>query len=273
MFKTRAACKTCGKMFKNSASLASHRHRYHPYSKDSEDDRLSLSSESSHSISSHNFLESKVNANQGEIKALDQVFGDILKRLDDLETTIPKNLPGVESKVNKMRIGSLKSKLDHTIEKIDNMNKITGEDRLGYMMEVKDMFLSSNYEKLKDNISKLKTVIDSMFKLDIGEDIILYEDEDLLEGIFNVSDYRAIEIVKDNFTHLVNIFVKLAPTFDKMYDDYYREQEEDVKEQSEIAYGDDVDGGENSEDSSEEGYDEEDESSTDNDETDNIQDD
>lgn len=234
-------------MFKNSASLASHKHRYHPYPKTEDTDTSSLYSEASSFSSSLSVLESKVNANQQTIRGLDQVFGSIVRRLEDLEINFRRENSDVKSKydkdtnkeikqdievvkfqsdLNKRRIQTLQHELNVVADKIDKEAEENFDDILGYLMEVKEMFYNSDYEKLRENIAKVKKIIDTIFKLEIGKDILTSDDEELLSNISDTSDYIAKDILKENFSRLKALFRKLTPEFDEMYEDYYTQEEE-----------------------------------------------
>ena len=93
--KTRT-CPSCDKTFKNSSSLATHKHRYHPNSPKKhieKDDVLSLNSDHSE-VSSFkdnniaNNIEICIDDNKRAIESLDWAFSDIKKLLDELDSKI-----------------------------------------------------------------------------------------------------------------------------------------------------------------------------------------
>ena len=88
---------SCEKIFKNSTSLATHKHRYHPYSPRSrksitEYDEISsvisdISVTSSRSLGNikNNELEKRINENRKNIDSLDWAFDSIKEHLEALE--------------------------------------------------------------------------------------------------------------------------------------------------------------------------------------------
>ena len=89
MMSKARKCTTCDKSFKNSASLATHKNRYHPYSPRksiiSEDDLSSVTSDvSSLDTVRNDSLEIKIDDNQHKIKLLDWGFGNLMKRMEEM---------------------------------------------------------------------------------------------------------------------------------------------------------------------------------------------
>ena len=92
------SCISCAKLFKTSASLASHKYRFHPYSAKTKratkilDDDLSslksnLSATSSFSNASDIELETKIGDNKSDIQLLDWAFNSLKKRVEGLESS------------------------------------------------------------------------------------------------------------------------------------------------------------------------------------------
>ena len=92
------SCLSCAKLFKTSASLASHKYRIHPYSAKTKratkiiDDDLSslksnLSATSSLSNAPNIELETKIGDNKSEIQLLDWAFNSLKKRVEGLESS------------------------------------------------------------------------------------------------------------------------------------------------------------------------------------------
>ena len=90
------SCPSCAKMFKTSASLASHKYRFHPYSAKSkrttriiDNDLSSLKSNQSATSSFSNVsdieLETKVGDNKSDIQLLDWAFNSLKERVEGLE--------------------------------------------------------------------------------------------------------------------------------------------------------------------------------------------
>ena len=84
-------CNNCLGMFKSSASLASHRYRYHPYLKNEgdltynagEDNCFKFNSEISNITLE---TKSKIQDNEKQIQSLDQVFDSLKRRIEILES-------------------------------------------------------------------------------------------------------------------------------------------------------------------------------------------
>ena len=89
-------CTSCGKMFKNSASLATHKYRYHAHSskikgftKPMEHTPASVYSDTSSlgDISS-DMLDIKIDDNKADIQSIDWAFNNLKDRVEELESKV-----------------------------------------------------------------------------------------------------------------------------------------------------------------------------------------
>lgn len=82
-------CNNCLGLFKSSASLASHRYRYHPYLRNEGDLTFNAGEDNSFKFDSeisNITLETKIQDNEKQIQSLDQVFDSLKRRIEVLES-------------------------------------------------------------------------------------------------------------------------------------------------------------------------------------------
>ena len=235
-------CMSCGKHFKNKASLKTHKYRYHPYSKNV---KLDLDSKSQDSDSDEG---SSVDKDHDQIRnnKIDvQLLSDDLERLRKLVYSLDVKMMGLEhtknmvsdskitddsnykedlktvndrSMTNKDKLSAIEKKLGDLIESTKDKNNIVVEDLIHDVTEVKDMFMNSQYEEILSDIPKLRLVanflITAMKEIDIG--VQSDENIELLEEIGQSSKAKIRNLVKEKFNELVGIFTKL--NIDEFYE-------------------------------------------------------
>ena len=123
------------------------------------------------------------------------------------------------------RISAIENKLDEVIENIQDEHAVATEDIIHDMIEIKNLFVEQNYDKILSDIPKLqqsvKLVIHALDMTDITDEGIK-----LLEKLSDSSKVKTRKLLKDNFSHLVSIFTKLKPAFDGVYEDMSNETNE-----------------------------------------------
>ena len=123
------------------------------------------------------------------------------------------------------RISAIENKLDEVIENIQDEHAVATEDIIHDMIEIKNLFVEHNYDKILSDIPKLqqsvKLVIHALDMTDITDEGIK-----LLEKLSDSSKVKTRKLLKDNFSHLVSIFTKLKPAFDGVYEDMSNETNE-----------------------------------------------
>lgn len=257
MYIKNRKCSPCDKTFKNSASLATHKNRYHPYSRRKtlirEDDLSSVNSDVSSLSSVRDLgLEMKIDDNKREIKALDRVFGDLVKRMEEFECTdrlqhttttstmfkpqvnpidaMSKDIEAVkfQSGLNKRKIQTLVNDIEEIKQSSDTSESDTSESEtesikvkglIDNMMEIRDLFIARNFEALRTNIEDVKLAVNLMLRANMGSVILSSDEMALLEEIPESSNHQNRTLLKENFGQLVNTFKKLEPEFENIFQD------------------------------------------------------
>lgn len=251
-------CHQCGKIFKNSRSLATHKYRYHPYlrrngSIKSEDiDTKSTISDVSSPNSNLNYekpSESRIESNTLDIEMLNYELSSLRKRVHDLDIKLllqcndvehikkksnhelvkTPTIPQVKDNSTELvikkqnistsqRLSALESKLDDLIENIQDNHSVATEDLIHDMTEIKDLFVGQKYDEILSDIPKLQQSVKLVLN---GLDMNDMTDEDiqLLHKLSDCSKVSVRGLLKDNFSHLISIFTKLKPKFDDVYVD------------------------------------------------------
>ena len=123
------------------------------------------------------------------------------------------------------RISAIENKLNEVIENIQNEHTVATEDIIHDMIEIKNLFVEQNYDKIMSDIPKLQQSVKlAIHALDMTN--ITDEGIKLLEKLSDSSKVTTRNLVKDNFGHLVSIFTKLKPAFDGVYEDMSNETNE-----------------------------------------------
>ena len=256
-------CSQCDKRYKNPASLATHKYRYHPYlkrsklanktfdkSEDIETNSI-ISGTSSINDNYDDLLDRQIDRNTFDIVVLNSELTSlsnlvrgldfkVLLQCNDVEhikrKTIHDNIKTPSSvmpkenstellaikdqnRSNNQRLSAIEDKLEDLIKNIQDKHSVATEDVIYDIMEVTNLFLENKYDEILSDIPKLqqsvKWIIDTL-KI---KDIIADEGIQLLEKLSESSKVSTRKLLKDNFSHLVNIFTKLKPVFDDVYED------------------------------------------------------
>ena len=218
---------SCDKTFKNSASLASHKHRYHPYLPRKSAKRLNELSFVNPQISdnpslgniSDSALENKIADNKRDRQSL----SNLVKRVEELESKFHLQCSCVDrnfqTDLNKGNITLSKNQMQDVVQRdkvsdSDTDSLTSAEDLIDEMLEVRDLFIVGNFESLNANIKSLKRAITLMLKANIGSEILSSEELSLLEDISQYANPSAKMLLKNNFSRLEIMFTKLKPVFD-----------------------------------------------------------
>ena len=216
------SCPTCASLFKTTASLASHKHRYHSKTKQATkvDDISSLNSEISATSSLGNVstvgLETKIRDNVSEIRSLDWAFNSIKNRVEALEATnhpqytlkqtggmlpedpniakisvILKELRDLQfqSDLNKSKIELLKRRMQEMVERFGASGS---ETETSADIDENNSIHKEHYENEVSDSESMTTndVIDAMVDIrDLfmrGNDVELQENPESLKGAINV---------------------------------------------------------------------------------------
>ena len=116
-----------------------------------------------------------------------------------------------QSRNNKEKLSTIEKKLEDIIKSTQEKNTVAVEDLIYDMMEVKQLFMSHQFEKLLSDITKLRKVakflITAIEQFDMGE--LTDDDIKLLEEIGESSQATAKQLLKEKFNNLVKIFTQL----------------------------------------------------------------
>ena len=115
---------------------------------------------------------------------------------------------------------------------------IQAADLIDDMVEIKNLFSQNSFERINSDIPKFRQSVGTMLKTLNFKDVD-NEDVQLLNQIANSSKAVVRQILRSNFTHLVNIFKQLSTEFAKVYeteDDQndVSEDEEDIDSDQEV---------------------------------------
>lgn len=248
-------CQSCGKEYKNAKSLRTHRYTYHRQKEPelyrnkstSVVKNSSIVSSPSHSeISVKSFesfddqFEMEKRLLDAELEAID-MKGDIESlrlSLDELKTLVRKLEENMIAKTSTVTFPNDNEHLSHEVKRDINSNKndilnlkdrITNienkanyydddseeQDLIDDMSEIRDLLSSHNYEKIIQDIPKLRKVLKYMLQ-NGNFDEANVEIINLLNSISHSSKSTAKEIIKDNFTHLTTIFENSMDNIDSL---------------------------------------------------------
>ena len=227
-------CHVCGKSYKNSRSLSTHKYSYHsddhshdvrekPYTQhgsysvsslplirgsgenatqypkiDSDSDDCSLQK-----IRTDN-LKEKVFDLQFNAKGTERKLNDIQRSLEELDYLV---------KSNQSYVGNLRQMIDNATDakEID----LKARDLLDDVLELEALVAQSKVGQVIDDIPKVRQVtryiLQDMDLSNISEDEI-----NLLTEISTSSKAEAKDFISDNFSELANIFKDLKPEFDQL---------------------------------------------------------
>ena len=254
-------CISCGKMYKNSASLATHKYQYHVHSsknkgftKPIEDTPASMYSDTlSLGDISSDILDIKSDDNKTDIQSIDWAFNHLKDRVEELESkvnsqsldtskqkggAIENHHPNIkmneiskelwelkfQSDLNKSRIELLQKQIQDMAENSEasdseTESSICAEDLIDEMIEIRDLFITKNFETLKTNIKGLKQTITLILRTNIGLERLSSEEIDLLKDITHAPRCHAKQLLRENFSGLSSMFTKMNLTFDNVYED------------------------------------------------------
>ena len=117
-------------------------------------------------------------------------------------------------------------------EESDHNDDLEEKDLIDDLSEVMGFFSSLNYEKVTADIPKLRKIFKLMLR-SLNFDQLGNEEINLLSSISKSSKSVAVELVRDNFTQLTNIFEKLNDEIEKLSDSRHENFSENEIESSE----------------------------------------
>ena len=116
-----------------------------------------------------------------------------------------------QSRNNKEKLSTIEKKLDDIIQSTQEKNSVAVEDLIYDMLEVKQLFMSHQFEELLSDIPKLRKVakflITAIEQFDMGE--LTDDDIKLLKEIGESSKATAKHLLKEKFNNIANIFTQL----------------------------------------------------------------
>ena len=221
-------CELCGKSYKNSRSLNTHKYSYHlneglevrgrPYQSPEKGNAFKGSLHHSKEGSSEQDS-SPTKSSEFDECSLQKIWTDILKdKVVDLEIGslgVERKLKRLETLIN-LNQTNIKQ-LEKIMDAIEtNADDLTTLDLIDDLSEVRTAFYANEFDRVTSDISKVRQVLKYM--LDVMEmSSIDDEGTELLTEISRVSKSQARALIKENFSRITNIFHKLQPEFDEMF--------------------------------------------------------
>ena len=254
-------CTSCGKMFKNSASLATHKYQYHAHSSKNKGFAKSIKDEPTSVYSDNSSLgdissdmsDIKIDDNKTDIQSIDWAFNHLKKRVEELESKVhsqslhaPKQKGGAvekyhpstkmsevskelwelkfQSDLNKSKIELLKKQIQDMTENSEASDSeteslICAEDLIDEMVEIRDLFITGNFETLKNNIKGLKQAVTLILRANIGLERLSSDELELLKDITHAPRCHVKQLLRENFSRLSSMFTKMNLTVDNIYED------------------------------------------------------
>lgn len=269
---------SCGKHFKNKASLKTHKYRYHPYSKPELDSKsqTSGSDEDNESVTdSSNYHQ--ITMNKYNVELLQNDLDRLRKRMDsgvekidvtllqdglerlrksvfDIKMGLPDQVGSSsvdfkeeleanknQSRSNKVKLATLENKLENCIDSTHVENDVVVEDLLDDLKDIKQSFMNHQYEELLSDIPKIRLVAKFVVKAvdNIDMEDITDEDVELLEEIGESSKAKVRTLLKSKLNDLVGIFSRL--NIDAFYEENEAEKSESEQSDSDQSDSDSSD--------------------------------
>ena len=265
-------CEDCGRSYKNSRSLNTHKYSYHtkeesglrnkPYSSTIRSDFDKYSHHSEESSEVQDTAPDKTYDSQ-EYSSQNMSTDKLDSRLFDLELkswSMERAIQSIQSKLDITRDDSftlseivrLESLIDSNKRDImklyDNVvseendrevDDLAARDLVDDTIEMRTLFAENQFDKIIIDIPKTRLVIKFMLKF---MDFSKIDDNEisLLREISNASKTTARALITDDFTRLINIFDQLKSEFDDMLesesrsdsDEEIADSDEETKEDS-----------------------------------------
>ena len=242
-------CDVCGKSYKNSRSLSSHKYSYHtkkrrnssphtiPPSTDFDmmsESEFNLSPSTSNDLHSHhtvNGLEEKVFALEKESRTVKNVLENVkisVKGLENLAMLNSKTsdictdahfsqnkIIRLEDMIKSNKSEVLELKIQYSASVDDHVDSLAVEDLVDDLIEMSSLFANKELDKIVADIPNFRLIINFILKFmnlsKIGEPEI-----DLLKEISGSSKNPCKNLIKENFDKLVHIFETLDSEFDDL---------------------------------------------------------
>ena len=275
-------CEVCGKSYKNSRSLNTHKYSYHTEEGSGLRNTPSTSTiKSDFDEYSHHSGESSEVQDTAPDKTYDSqehspqnMSTDKLNRLFDLEIKswrMERQLQSIQSKLDITRDDGFTPSEIVRLESLINSNKrdimklhektvseendreaddLAARDLVDDTIEMQTLFAENQFDKIILDIPKTRLVIKFMLTF---MDLSKIDDKEirLLREISNASKTVARALIKNGFTQLVNIFDQLKTEFDEMLEsESESESDEEITDSDEETEKSDVDSDQESEEDS-----------------------
>ena len=230
-------CDVCGKSYKNSRSLSTHKYSYHSDDHSHDVREKPYTQHGNYSISSSfpsirgsgdNVIQYPKTTSDSDECSLQKIRTDSLKeKVFDLQF----NAKGTERKLNDIQrsleeldylvkshqsnVENLRQMMDHNNAAEDKEIDLKARDLLDDVIELEALVAQSKVGQVIDDIPKVRQVmryiLEDMDLSNISEDEI-----NLLTEISTSSKAEAKDFISDNFSELANIFKDLKPEFDQL---------------------------------------------------------
>ena len=108
---------------------------------------------------------------------------------------------------------------------------ICTEDLIDEMVEIRDLFITGNFETLKKNIEGLKQTIALIIRANIGLERLSSSELELLKDIAHAPRCHVKQLLRENFSRLSSMFTKMNLTVDNIDED--KEKNNDLEDSPE----------------------------------------
>jgi hypothetical protein len=250
-------CDVCGKSYKNSRSLSTHKYSYHSDIDPREVREKQHWLHKSYPISSSH-LSTKIsgvqeggiqypkNSSDSDYCSLLKIRADNLKervfdlQLDSKDTerklnTLQTSLEELDNlvKSNQSNVRRLRHMIDHKNAAKYKENDLKARDLLDDVIEIKTLVAEEQLEQIISDIPKIRQVLRYILEaMDLSN--ISEEEINLLTEISNMSKAEAWNFISNNFVDLVDIFSRLKPEFDRLIVSENEETESEDESDSEL---------------------------------------
>ena len=138
----------------------------------------------------------------------------------------------LQSNINTRNIESIRDQLSDLVDNYDvnDTNNLTSEDLIDEMIEIRDLVVEQDFEAIKTKIQSMIRAVKLVLS-GLSLDVLSSDDILLLEDISSSSTRDAEQLIHDKFSHIVTIFKKLKPSFDKAYEEDENEETHDSKQE------------------------------------------
>ena len=230
-------CDVCGKSYKNSRSLSTHKYSYHSDDHSHDVREKPYTQHGNYSISSSlpsirgsgdnviqypkttsdsddcslqkirtDNLKEKVFDLQFNAKGTDRKLNDIQRSLEELDYLV---------KTNQSNVGNLRQMIDHNYATEDKEIDLKARDLLDDVIEVEALVSESKVRQVIDDIPKVRQVMKYIME-DMDLSNISEEEINFLTEISTLSKAEARVFISDNFSELASIFKDLKPEFEQL---------------------------------------------------------